>query len=81
MQSKHFTTNYNFLQQMVLKVYRIIDKASFQCYILLFRKNFNSLTIFWGCTVRFVSDLVGNPEKRFSLDAAQMCTHLVSIWP
>ena len=27
------------------------------------------LASFCGCTVRFVSDLVGNPEDRFSCDA------------
>ena len=34
-------------------------------YFLTFR-NFKSLTIFCGCTARFVSDLVGNPEDLFS---------------
>ena len=29
-------------------------------------KNFKPLTIFCDCTVRFVSDLVGNPKDRFS---------------
>ena len=28
--------------------------------------NFKSLAIFCGCTARFVSDLVENPEDRFS---------------
>ena len=32
----------------------------------LFFLNFKPLTIFCGCTVRFVSDLVGNPEDQFS---------------
>ena len=30
-----------------------------------------SLTIFCDCTARFVSDLVGNPEDRFSHNEAQ----------
>ena len=29
-------------------------------------RNFKPLSIFCGCTARFVSDLVGNPEDRFS---------------
>ena len=33
---------------------------------------FKPLAIFCGCTDWFVSDLVGNPEHRFSRDAAQM---------
>ena len=35
--------------------------------------NFKSLAIFCGCTARFVSDLVENPEDRFSHNAAQLC--------
>ena len=34
-------------------------------------QNFKPLDIFCGCTVRFVSDLVGNPEDRFSGDVNQ----------
>ena len=30
------------------------------------------LAIFGGCTARFVSDLVGNPEDRFSHNEAHM---------
>ena len=30
------------------------------------------LTIFGDCTARFVSDLVGNPEDRFSQNEARM---------
>ena len=33
------------------------------------------LAILCGCTVRFVSDLVKNPEDRFSLDAAHFSFH------
>ena len=32
----------------------------------------NHVTIFCGCTVQFVSDLVRNPEDRFSQDAVPM---------
>ena len=35
-------------------------------------QNFKPLAIFCDCTARFVSDLVGNPEDRFSCVAAQM---------
>ena len=34
-------------------------------------KNFKPLAIFYDCTARFVSDLVGNPEDGFSHDEAQ----------
>ena len=36
--------------------------------IKMFRniRNFKALAIFCGCTARFVSDLVGNPEDSFS---------------
>ena len=34
--------------------------------------NFKPLDIFCGCTARFVSDLVGNPDDRFRRDAAKM---------
>ena len=37
-------------------------------------RNVKPLTILCGCTARFVSDLVGNPEDRFSHNEAQ-------IWP
>ena len=36
----------------------------------LLTKSKNSLAIFGRCTVRFVSDQVGNPENKFSHDAA-----------
>ena len=35
-------------------------------------RNLKPLTIFCGCTSRFVLHLVGNPQGRFSLDAAQI---------
>ena len=34
--------------------------------------NFKPLAIFRGCTARFVSDLVGNPEDRFSHNEAHI---------
>ena len=34
-------------------------------------RNFKPLAIFYGCTARFVWDLVGNPEDRFSHNEAQ----------
>ena len=39
----------------------------FKCEI-----SFKPLAIFCGCTARFVSDLVGNTEDRFSHDEAHM---------
>ena len=35
-------------------------------------QNFKSLVIFNGCKAQFVSDLVENPEDRFSHDAADL---------
>ena len=35
-------------------------------------KIFKALTIFCDCTARFISDLVGNPEDRFSQNEAQL---------
>ena len=35
-------------------------------------RNFKPLATFCGCTARFVSDLVGNAEDRFSHDEAQI---------
>ena len=35
-----------------------------------------SLTIFCGCTARFVSDMVGNPENRFIRDEVHILAHL-----
>ena len=34
--------------------------------------NFKPLAIFCGCTAQFVSELVGNPEDRFSHNEAQL---------
>ena len=35
-------------------------------------RKFKPLTILRDCTARFVSDLVGNPEERFSHNEAQL---------
>ena len=41
---------------------------------------FKPLAIFSDCTARFVSDLVGNPEDRFSHNEAQLiCVFAVCI--
>ena len=37
-------------------------------------RNFKPLAIFCGCTAGFVSDMVGNPEDRFSRDTALILT-------
>ena len=37
-----------------------------------YKRNFQHLAIFYGCIGQFVSDLVGNPEDRFSQNEAQM---------
>ena len=42
----------------------------------LFLLNFKPLSIFCGCTARFVTDLVRNPEDRFSPDVAQSISEL-----
>ena len=38
----------------------------------LYYRNFKPQAIFCGCTAWFVSDLVGNPEDRFSHNEAHM---------
>ena len=40
--------------------------------LLLKYKNFKSLAILYGCTARFVWDLVGNPEDPFSHNEAHI---------
>ena len=37
-----------------------------------YNRNLGPPWVFYGCTARFVSDLVGNPEYRFSLDETQI---------
>ena len=36
-----------------------------------------SVTIFFGCTARFVSDLVGSPKDKLSHDAAKLPFHIL----
>ena len=42
------------------------------CAIPLIIQTVKPLAIFCGCTAQFVSDLVGNPEDRFSHNEAQI---------
>ena len=42
--------------------------------LYLLHPNFKSLAIFYGCTARFVFDLVGNSEDRFSHNEANYTT-------
>ena len=46
--------------------------------IYLLNPNFKPPAILCGCTAWVVLDLVGNPEDRFSCDAAQMITNLLN---
>ena len=48
--------------------FRYIDST----ILLLSKYNFKPLAIFCDCTARFVSDLGGNPEDRFSQNEAQI---------
>ena len=40
--------------------------------------NLKPVAIFCGCTARFVSDPVGNPEDRVSYDASQLTLTLIA---
>ena len=47
---------------------------------LLFKfRNFKPLAVLCGCTARFMSDLVGNPEDRFSHNEADLIVHVQRI--
>ena len=52
------------------------QRLCFRCtdttILLLSKPDFKLLVIFCGCTDRFVSDLVGNPEDLFSHNEAQL---------
>ena len=50
---------------------RLCFRYSDSTILLLFR-NFKPLAIFCGLTARFVYDLVGNPEDRFSHNKAHI---------
>ena len=39
-------------------------------------RNFQPLTIFCGCTARFVSGMVGHPKDRFSRDTALIMVNI-----
>ena len=43
------------------------------------KRNFKPLAIFYGCTARFVSDVVGNPEDRFSQNEAHINGELSKV--
>ena len=47
--------------------------------LLLDSKNFTPLAIFCGFTAQFMSDLVGNPENRFSHNEAQIIIHVLIL--
>ena len=49
--------------------FRYIDST---IHLLTKIKNFKPLAVLFGCTVQFMSELVGNREERFSLDLALM---------
>ena len=53
--------------------FRYIDTQSL-CFL---NPNFKPLAIFSDCTARFVSDLVGNPEDRFSHNKTQMSVFII----
>ena len=48
------------------------QRLCFSLYVKYNLRKFMPPAICCGCTARFVSDLLGNPENRFSLDYAQM---------
>ena len=52
--------------------FRYMDRTIPQSTTLI--RKFTPLAIFYDCTVWFVSDLVGNPEYRFSHDEAHLHT-------
>ena len=67
----------DFMNGAVTRVLLLFDRPS---YVILFAHcaryvdvilMFNT-SIFCGCTARFVSDLIGNPEDRFSQNEAHM---------
>ena len=55
--------------------FRYIDNNPSTSYI----RNFKPLAIFCGSTARFVSDLVDNPEGRFSHNEAQINNHVTDV--
>ena len=69
-----------------LRVNREADQRLCLRYIdsitpLLSKSIFKLLAIFCGCTARFVSDLVGNPEDRFSHNEAHLSNDQEPVEP
>ena len=50
-------------------------------YLYFQIRNFKPLAIFCGCTARFESDLVGNPEHQFSHNEAHMYDISICVAP
>ena len=53
-------------QRLCFTLHRYYNLSTFQI------RHFKPLAILCDCTARFVSDLVGNPEDRFSHNEAQI---------
>ena len=62
-------------QHFVFSLHRSYNSSTFKI------RNFKPLTSFFGCTARFVSDLLWNPEEKFSNDKIQIkYSVLISEW-
>ena len=59
---------------------QLISVFVYALWILPKSKIFKPLAIFCSCTARFVLDLVGNPEGRFSRDTAQQFHKLIALF-
>ena len=56
------------------------DQCLCFCYPSTFKiQIFKALIFFCDCTAQFVSDLVGNPEDRFSQDEAQIDMFIIKF--
>ena len=53
--------------------------SSFSLLLTLYIQNFKFPAFFYEFTARFVSDLVGNPEERFSRIGAQLAVFLETV--
>ena len=60
---------------------KLISAFLFAAWIVQYLYNFQPLTIFCSSKVRFVSDLVVNPERWFSHDAAHFASHSPRLCP
>ena len=61
---------------------RAADQRLCFCYNLIVQlilQNFKPLATFCGCTAWLMSDLVGNPEDRFSLDKAHFIFYMSRV--